>query len=448
MAGRQLGSIDDFLGHKTSNSGKFAKRLDKWKESGQIDLYLHPRMYPTVIWAHSFPRLLETKGSGGGGKERHIWTLPHTCWEEEQVLLNQYRRDEDGLREQPPQICPICLFIEEVMLLVHSGQIGWTEVVLRAIAEDCEDKVIIRAAGMWNGYDDKRLSRVEKDRGLKAGSLIKEAKDAGIVIKEAFKQNLQPKAGYLLGVINPASLGDGVMVTTEASSLGDAVKRAIRNEMQRRRDPDKGNPYKNPYPIRWTYNEKEPEFGKKYDAVALEAEPISPSLKKVLESPAPDIRQYTDSFDAVIFRSYLEKIWVHKVKPDFDKICAKAIAKQREIAKQKDETTSDSSSTSSAFDEESRRETSHRTPEVSTAKEEDDDVACDQCEGTMKASASNCPHCGQSYDVEPEPPPPPKEIKKRSAVAAPKKVDPPKARSAPVEVADEDDDDEEDDVPF
>ena len=60
-----------------------------------------------------------------------------------------------------------------------------------------------------------------------------------------------------------------VYLDFQGKIVGDKLKRAIRKELDRdRKDRDRGNPIKNPYPFRFLYDDSE-QFDDKYDVDVL-----------------------------------------------------------------------------------------------------------------------------------------------------------------------------------
>lgn len=388
--------IDDFLAHRSNDRG--GNRLKGWKENGSITVWIHTKHVPRPRWAHRFPRLVVRDDRDTGETRREVWSSDLVCFESEEVLKAQYRRTEDGKREKAPRACPMCRFIEWTRHMVDKGKLHWCRPVFRFDADDPTKSRILHAGGLYNAFGAQDLSDEQ----------LKEMAKYGIYPKTAWQENAMAKLGYLFVVVDNDDLEAGVSVTVETGLLGDKTKEVIRKAMHPRvLGPERGNPMVHPYAIVWSYDEKKRKFDEKYDAFRAEDLKLTPAVERLIRGPAADVSGWVKPFDPEATRAVMEAACLlPKDKVPWDAIFAPPKSEPAE-------------------------EGVERVPEVSTVArveepaavvdaDGDELVACDECGKAMKASASTCPHCGVTYEVEaavPPPPPPPKPLPKRGSKA-------------------------------
>lgn len=417
--------INEFLNHKSSDRGAFLKN---WKEKKKLNVFLHTRVLPLPIWQHGLPKVVVLDDEDGEST-RKVWTGKHVCHETEDVLKRQFKRDEDGDRIAPPKRCGICRTAEHVRGMVRRGEVGMCDPLFRFEASAPEDTVVLRAAGFYNGYPRsmKEASKAEAE-AIRA---------AGVSLKEAWKENALAKLAYIFAVVVADDPGSGVQISVETGLLGDRVKDVIANMMESK-GSEAGNILTHPYCIQWEYREDAKKFDEKYDARPIERVEPTPEILELIRGPRPDFGGADKKFKSAVVRTMLEDACVKPKLFDWDELFGRG------------------------GDEEAEPEAPRgggRTPEVASSApaEEDEEVACDQCEAPMKLSDPKCPHCGHVYDAEKraaqeaaakakaEPPSPPKGMRKRGAK---KDVAPAKPAPAPEPGASDAPEDDDSDVPF
>jgi hypothetical protein len=292
--------------------------------------------------------------------------------------------------------------IEWSRWMVGKKRLHWCQPLFRFDADDPKKSRVIHVGGLYGAFGEKDLG----------GDQLAEMKKHGIYQRDAWQESALAKLSYLFAVVNLSKPEDGVQLAVEAQSLGNAVKKVIRDAMSSDDlGPQKGNPFVSPYPIRWTYHD-DPKlaYAMKYEARKLSGT-VPESVLKLITGPKPSLSSVLDPFNKDLMRAAMERHCVVKGVP-WDAIFAPPKGGDEE-------------------EPEAGRESS--SPEIQTepkTQKDDELVACDGCEKAMKASDSECPHCGMKYDVaaEPDPPPPPKALPKRSAAA---KAAPPPPPSVP-----------------
>lgn len=430
-------SLDEFLGHKTSDMGAGSNFL-RWtnRPVPTVDVWLHTRAPIVSIWRHSFPRIVERKDDSGGS-HNEVWGGSWNCWEGEYVLRRQYFRDrEDGSRQYPPEICPFCKVIEFVRSRVEQGDIDWIEPVFKFEVGDKSDRVI-HAGGLYNAFGSKNLTTEQ----------LAELKRARIYRTETWKENAMPKCSYIFIVVENGSPESEAMVAIESASLGDKVKLAIAHR-KKSKGEEAGNPILHPYAIRWEYNPKENDFNKRYDAVAMDSIPLTTEIHRLItETAPPDTRKIVSRGNPKKLRAAMEAHWCGP-DIDWDEMFSAAEAEFN-----------DSNEDPTAFpfgdDEESNPVSTSRTPSADSGSNNEDDlnasveedvIACDNCGADMLPMDDICKKCGAVYKPDGTFELPTKPRRSRSPVTKPasKKV---VAKAAPVE-SEQSDWCEDDDIPF
>lgn len=455
-------SVDDFLKHRSSaRGGGFLKNWKK-REPPRFDAWMHTACIPLAFWAHNFPivKTIADKNSDDG--KTVVWGENYVCHEQEDVLKAQYKYDGDGNREKPPMHCPLCRMIEEIRTLVDEGKLSWVKPVFRF--EGDEDERVLRSGAIYGAYDRDDFDDDEKAELKKAG--IKFQGMDGV-----WRDKAMSKCSYAFAVVDNDAPGDGVQITTETTLLGEKVKGVIEDTRESLNDDDMGDPFKNPYCIRWIHAPKELQFNKKYAAKRMESIKITPEIDALIHSkPVPDLhKQCATPFDIPTMRAFLEEHCLINDLLDWDDIfnvpgakkskkrpadddaeeAAPPKKKPRPVADEDDEPApkkkakkpaDDDDSDSSSDDEETdddepsprsgqrvEKETKKTKVKPSEDKPREDEcpkchktedegcphVACDECEAPILPTDAKCSECGHVY-VE-EPPPPPKTKRKRSA---------------------------------
>jgi hypothetical protein len=460
-------SIDDFLNHRT-NSGDRASFF-KWKDKGEADVWLHTKCMPKPVWRHQIPKLVPIEDKDT--KETHImlWSENAVCHEDEEILRAQYQRDDDGARKKTPTKCGLCRYVEWVFQQVQQEKLSWTDPVLhfegftkekiKGNWEYVETELTLHAGGLYGAFQ-----KVEDDDEKR------ELKEAGIFLKEAWKEKMLASCNYIFRIVDNKSIKDGVQIAIEASLLGDKVKTVISDRMQSV-GRDKGNPMVTPYAIRWKYNDKEKEFGKKYHALPLEEERISQTIRDlIIEAEPPDITRLTEPYNQATVRAFFEKHSVLKNVP-WDKLFRKesSAGKSTTAGAEAEKASSKKAPDSEPDDPDEtqvRKKQDDGPPKGYTTSTgifipEDDAVECNKCDKPMHESWNKCVECGKTYEGGEDPPEPPKKEEKEPKIVprrrmkekaetkpAPKSDPPPKKKPKDEEEDEGGGDEDDDSIPF
>lgn len=377
-------TVDDFLSHKGSEGGG-GKRLKSWaKDPGYMNFWLHTKQMPCSVWYHRFFELVVRTDKDDRSKQlKNVWGRQHACWESEDILKKQRFRTESGRREHPPTKCGACRLIEAIRELIDDGKLQDTDVLfIFDGADDPTENKKVHAGGLCNIWRNDAPNE-EKER----------LKKAGIFLSKSWEENAVAKLSYVFAGVNHDAPGDGLQIAVQTQLLGDQVKRTIRNEVASK-DGDLGNPFINPYCIRFIYKADEKKFGDKYDALRIDRLKLTPEIQKLIYGERPDISRYTKKFNQKELRASLE---AHATP------IAKKLLPWDEIFNVPQLVDERSESPESEKSESKPTEKPSQKPAHAAADELDD--PCEDCGAEMKKGQTQCKRCGAKYAADPEPAP-------------------------------------------
>lgn len=301
-------SVSAWLNHDTKGPRAGAGFLKGWKKDGSINVFLHMAQPPTFLWQHNLPTIVPVEDPKSKQVTRHVWGRPSNCAEDESVLKN--RKRADGRRVAPYQDCGVCRFVEWVRRGVDDGRLDPLKVLFNYQADDPKESTVLHAGGLYNlfGQDDLDVDLLEAMRR------------AGVSKKTAWKESILSKQNMLFLVVDAAHPEEGLQKTTETGLLGDKVRDCVGKAIKE--FGDDGNPFNtyegddntkalvakgNPYCIQFEYLADEVEFGKKYDATRMSKVACTPAIRRLIDSPPPDIEDDLKPLNAKSMRATLEK---------------------------------------------------------------------------------------------------------------------------------------------
>lgn len=415
--GTRFNAIDGFLNHSgTSGGGKFLKG---WKKDGKLYAWLHTEQLPIGLWRHNFPALHVKENKDTRRVERRIYGQSDNCWEPEDVLKSQNFRDRDTRqREKMPLYCPQCRLIEHVWQRVNVVRdLHWLSPILRFEgADNPKENCIIHAAGIYNGFSSdqaKKFTDSQKD----------ELPKAGISLSVAWKENNKASLSYVFTLVNHEKPADGVQITIEKSSLGDAVKGVINDRIEGV-GVEAGNPQITPYCIEFVYDERKP-MNEMYHARYIEKFKLTSEIERMIRSEPPNLDGVTKPFDIPLFRAQLEKHLIPEANLDLDWI----FDVETDAGEEDDEAPPDSGRIPEVGDDgeddgdtdfphganvEPKVEVAPapppptttrraKTPTKPTIPPEELGDPCEVCNAPMRKTDLKCEGCGTEYDAEDEP---------------------------------------------
>lgn len=381
-------AMDEFLDHE-ARDGFSGERLGDWKKKGDGSVTLWLSVAAGVIaypsWSHNFKRLAEFEDRETGDKRVVVYNAKFVCHEDEGILRSQHKRDDDGNRLKPPNVCPYCILSEFLRRAIREEKISWVEPVFQFDPGDPDKVVELRAGGICNLFGKKDLTTDE----------IRELKHARIRRDEAWKENGLSRLQYVFQVVRDDKPDEGVLVASESQILGEKMKAAIR-QMQRRaakarKSPDHGNPLKFPYAFEWLYHEEE-RFSDRYEVIALDEREVPKDIRKVIESKElPDLSAYLKPGNCRKLRAQMEEHSL--VDLPWDEIFRPA----EEAGLMRDDGEEDGTD----FDPE---KIERGAPEARGSeggdgdRGADDPLQCDACEAPIGEKDEACGACGAEYD--------------------------------------------------
>lgn len=306
--------LEEFLGHKTSTPGGYAKNV-RWRDRkpAKLDTWLHTQGKIVALWKHGWKRLVQRKVDGVDVLQ--IWAGDFNCHEHESVLKEQYRRLPDGRRKLPPTTCPMCLVMEYMREQVALKRLDWTAPAFEFKGSDSTE--IITVGGMLGLFDGDKLTPKQ----------LQELRDAGIRRDEAWKEATKAKCNYVFQVVDNDNPGDGVQVAVETTALGDAVKAAIAGQIEALGAVE-GNPLRTPYAIRWKYDANAAQFGDKYSALVMPKLQLTQDVRELIfDTPAPDITETIAKGNAEALLAVMQK--TARVQLPLEQLFAPALGETR-----------------------------------------------------------------------------------------------------------------------
>lgn len=311
-------TLEDLLGYTSREQAPKAKYNSGWNKNvkvnpvtkqkeATIDIWLHTRALFHTLWRHQFPTVREKDG------KREIKNQNFKCLESETFLRRKHLRDrESGELLMPPEVCPFCILLEQVRRDIRTGDCSWTDVLFRVNSDSAVEE--LHAGGVTNLFSKQKKTDKENE----------ELREAKIDLREAWKENCNASCKYIFRLVDNDNRSEGCMLSVEPASLGEAVQATIAKEMARyKKNPEKGNPVKNPYVIRFIYKPDEQVMSKKYDAQRIEDVEVDEEIQSlIVDSEPPDCSNLLKGWNVANVRTAMETYCTKKL--DWDAIFGEA----------------------------------------------------------------------------------------------------------------------------
>jgi len=388
-------------------------RLRNWKEDGDIEVWIHTasQFFKRLFILIPYVGVKEDEKTG-----REIETImyfPYVSHEEIEDYVNR-KRNKQYYR------CPLFRFID---WLEDNGHIGDEETVFSvSIGDRKRDRICTKADFVG-----------DKDLG-------------------DWRLNMKPSLQYVMAVIDNKNVNDGVVIAAEKFSLGEAIKRAVRQEIDRK-GPELGDPGQNPYCFKWVFDSSARTPADYYQAYPLERVELTDEIRELLDGEGLDLTEQILPGDPVFLRKILEEhVTIEDVPWDdlFDNIHEEHATFGRKDDNDEEEETPPKKPPKRAGGRKkpARKPTPPPEPENEEVEEEEveeeeieeettEDVEdegnwidCPSCKGTGKKRGRKCKVCNgegqiespdddEETEEEPKPEPPPKKRQRRARKPAP-----------------------------
>ena len=398
---REFNSVDEWIDHSpTERRGNFSNDIgSKWKENqgkghGRLILWMHKLRAPAAVWQHDFPTRMEWTDKKTQRPTVAYWGRGHTCFEAEETLAKQYYRDNDGYREHPPEVCPLCKLTEYLyQQIVYENMDPATEVFGFTDCTDSVNNRVLHAAplvGLHAGI--KKLPDALKDR-LEA-----------MRIRDAYREKATAECQYVLTVVNHEDVRAGVQLMKTKKSVAEKIQ-LLRQQRISMLGKEKGDFFKTPRAVVVIYDaDAGAKDAKNYYNVMIADEGdfrVTPEIEHLLTSDPPAFGSEYQPFNARKLRALME----HHARIDlpFDEIFGEAEKEQVDVPADLDAPGDEFPFGANAKDD---PKPTTREP-ARQAAPKPGMLPCDNCGKMMMETDAKCPHCGAEYELEAAPPPPP-----------------------------------------
>lgn len=403
----ETNSIDQFLKHKANAGG--AGFLKKWTDRNppEINIFLHTKRLPVVLWQHPFPRMRVSEDKTTRKVKTEVWGLSDNCREDEAILRKQYHRNDDGTRKYMPVKCPMCRMVEFVRDLVEEDQLDWLTPVFKFEGDD--ETRILHAGGIFGAFKQDDLTDEE----------IRQIKSIGLKMNETYQENVYAKCNYVFCVVDADNVQDGVQIATVTNLLGDKVKEVM-NDKLKSDGSEAGNPFLNPYCIQWEYLKAETDIKKRYKARPMTRIHLTDAIKQLIISDPPDLSNVIAPFELKTMRSYMERHCLINDKMDWDFIFNVPVDPEEEKNAKPVAELKGNEDVASPPEERKTQVDDDACPECHKTEAQGCPHAMCDCGKIILADDPKCKHCGKVFvpDAPPPPPPPPTTGRKRRGARA------------------------------
>ncbi len=300
--------LEEFLGYEANSSGG-GKFLTKWKkrQPPELRIWLHTRTPFVTLWQHNIPQMRVFEDRQTGETVRKIWGGKFNCLENEAAVLQHQNKRQNGVREIPPQICPLCKMLEWTREQIAAKKLNKAQPLFRfevpllqgeEEGDRTDDQLRVVHAGPFTDTL-KDLTQQEKI----------DFRKAGISLKDAWADNGRAKCNFVFRCVDHDNLDDGVQILIETSLVGEKVRQVIRDQMKRQGKLE-GNPLLNPYAFQIEHKPKETQFQNKYHVLDLssKAYPLIDQIKElIVATDPPDISRMREPGNVRSLRAQLEQ---------------------------------------------------------------------------------------------------------------------------------------------
>jgi len=247
------------------------------------------------------------------------------------------------------------------------------------------------ACGLWRKLAEKFDSKSEEYRKWKEDLATKK-----IFLKESYKEDIRVKQFYLMQGVDQGDQGKGLQVSQESAGVGNKLKHLIRQTRKSlakyEGDLDSGDPFLNPYCVRFEYLKDAADPKDTYQAMRMERYPLTENIAHHVRGPGIDTKSYYAEKNLATLQSQVEQRATPALKAAVD------LAEVFRVVPR----------------EPKKQEMAATIPNrvvvplpAATSASKVEMIPCDNpaCKKPMPADASTCNACGTKYIVESDPVP-------------------------------------------
>jgi hypothetical protein len=241
--------LNQFLTNTIGGSGGGRGNwLDDWgkRNPPAINVWLHPNAKIFPVWGTTFIEVGEKKQEGSDVKKPTL-RFPKWVGIDRPEVYENSRFRENGRLKVPPNVDPF-LYLREWLRFLAAPE--------RAVLP--LDAVVFE----WTDYGRNNVP-IQWTVGQLSG--LVESNNT------TWSHHINPKLSFLFTVIDAANLSAGAKLTSETQLVGEKTQKLMLQQMKAK-GMEAGNPLKNPYPIHWEYNAAAKNFGDKYEVFRYEEE--------------------------------------------------------------------------------------------------------------------------------------------------------------------------------
>lgn len=302
--------LGDFLRHDpdAEKAGGGRGWLDKWKEKGEIILWLHTRAPIYPVWSHTL-MLEDSYEDKETQKTKDVLRFPRYVSPDANVVhVNQFFREDDGRMRVLPDRDPFLLVREHLRALGNAG-VDWNTVVFS-----------------WTDFKN-RNALIEWELG-KISGLEKRGQD--------WNKSLDTKLEFIFTVVADSDPGKGPVLTRETKLLAEKVREMIKNEIDSK-GVEAGDPMISPYAMKWKFDKNAKSPMNSYSAFRFDRAECTDEVWNAIGGPedseappdASDIAKFKDA-DLVKIRASMEK--AAQIELPFDAIFSEDPEVRRAVA--------------------------------------------------------------------------------------------------------------------
>jgi len=350
------------------DASKGSNFLDRWKENGEIVVFLHTNTGIGLRRQHVIPYVdVDDKGNS------KIAYMNFVCLE-----------DPENYDRENPVACPIEMFMS---YLINNKNIADDQVVWEAAIGSKADRTATKAEFIGEGTG-----------------------------KDGWKNSFESRSQCVLAVIEAEHPERGIQIATESFGIYLGLNRCIEKEMKSRGDQE-GNPEINPYALRFIYDKHEAP-ARMYDVAAYLRAEVTPQIQALLDSPAKNIDKLLQSHGLRRLREIMESCI--QIPVNFDLLFAEATknseatdfdtekmekeaTEEKAAAKKTSPLEETKTATKTEPKKRGKKKTEEPTPPPPPAPTKSE-IACETCLGVGKIGkkGTKCPDCDGTGYVEAE----------------------------------------------